>query len=364
MVISKSIKPARPLYAEISRVALRHNYQIAKQCAPTAKAFAVVKANAYGHGIDIAAKALSAADGFATVEIESALRLRQLGVTQPILMLQGFFSPDELEVFAQHQLWTVVHNAAQIEVLARAQLARPLGVFVKMNSGMNRLGFAPQAFRAAVERLAALTQVAHITLMTHFSSADEKDGVAVPLKCFREHCAELAYPTSLCNSAALIDYKEAHGDWVRPGIMLYGASPFAARSAQALGLQPAMRLKSEIIAVQDLKPGDAVGYGATFRADRPRRVGIVACGYADGYPRIARSGTPIAVEGVRTRTLGRVSMDMLCAEITNIPSAAVGSPVELWGALIPIDEVAQGAGTVGYELMCTVAPRVLLVEVE
>ena len=364
MVISKSIKCARPLYAEISLSALRHNYQVAKQCAPGAKAFAVVKANAYGHGIDIAAKAFAAADGFATVELESALRLRQLGITQPILMLQGFFSSDELEVFAHHKLWTVVHNTEQIEVLARAQLAHPLGVFVKMNSGMNRLGFAPEAFRAAVERIAALAQVAHITLMTHFSSADEKDAIAVPLKYFREHCAELAYPTTLCNSAALIDHQETHGDWVRPGIMLYGATPFAARSAQALGLQPAMRLKSEIIAVQDLKTGDTVGYGAAFRADRPRRVGIVACGYADGYPRIAKSGTPIAVEGVRTRTLGRVSMDMLCAEITNIPDAKVGSPVELWGDLIPIDEVAQGAGTVGYELMCAVTPRVPLVEVK
>jgi alanine racemase len=355
---------SRPLRAEISLSALQHNYQFAKQRAPGSRAFAVVKANAYGHGVERVAKALRGADGFATLEIDSAVRLRALGITQPILMLEGFFAPAELQVFAQYGLWSVVHNAEQIDILAAAQLEKPIDVFVKLNTGMNRLGFSPAAYRAAVARIASLPQAGKITLMTHFARADEKDGTEAAHACFRA-CAEgFDYPASLANSAATIDHSDTHGAWIRPGIMLYGATPYADRSARAIGLQPVMRLKSELIAVQDLKPGEAVGYGAGFRADRPRRIGIVACGYADGYPRIAKTGTPIGVEGVRTRILGRVSMDMIIAEITNIPSAHIGSPVELWGELIPVDEVAHGAGTVGYELLCAVAARVPVVDVE
>ena len=358
---------SRPLRAEISLSALRHNYQVAKQRAPQAKAFAIVKANAYGHGIANAAKALGDADGFATLEIESAIRMRELGIEQPILMLEGFFSPEELALFVEHNLWTVVHSAEQIDALAAATVTRPLDVFVKMNSGMSRLGFNADSFRTAVQRLADLKPSGHvgnITLMTHFASADEKNGIDDALQRFHAASQGLDYPVSISNTAATLDYPHAHGNWVRPGIMLYGATPYADRSAQAMGVIPVMRLKSEIIATRDLAAGDKVGYGGSFRADRPRRIGIIACGYADGYPRIARTGTPIAVEGVRTRTLGRVSMDMLVAEITNTPGAKIGSPVELWGELVSVDEVAHGAGTVGYELLCAVAPRVPLVEVE
>jgi alanine racemase len=354
----------RPIRAEVSLSALRHNYAFAKGCAPESKAFAVVKANAYGHGLDRMVRALPNADGFATLELDSAIRLREQGIEQPILMLEGFFAPDELRIFAEQDLWTSVHAEEQIELLAHAQLDRPLNVFVKMNSGMNRLGFAPDRFRAAVEQLAGLPQVAGITLMTHFSSSDEAGGIEAPLARFREATAGLPYPVSLSNSAATIDYREAHGAWVRPGIMLYGATPYANRTAARIGLKPAMRLTSQLIAIQELQTGDGVGYGLGFRAEAPMRVGIVACGYADGYPRIARTGTPVAVEGTLTRTVGRVSMDMLAVDLANIRNARIGSPVELWGDLVPVDDVAKGAGTVGYELLCAVAPRVPVAEVD
>lgn len=353
----------RPIRAEVSLSALRHNYRFAKTCAANAKAFAVVKANAYGHGLDRAARALPDADGFATLELDSAIRLRELGIEQPILMLEGFFEPDELRIFAEHDLWTSVHAEEQIDQLAASQLDRPINVFVKMNSGMNRLGFAPSMYRAAIERLAGLPQVASITLMTHFSSSDEPGGVDEPLRKFRDATAGLDYPISLCNSAATIDHRDAHGAWVRPGIMLYGATPYADRSASRIGLKPAMRLTSQLIAIQDLQPGDGVGYGLGFKAEQPMRIGIVACGYADGYPRIAKTGTPVAVEGELTRTVGRVSMDMLTVDLANIRNARVGSPVELWGDLVPVDEVAKGAGTVGYELLCAIAPRVPITEI-
>ena len=354
----------RPLRADISFSALRHNYAVAKNQAPRSKAFAVVKANAYGHGVERVGKALADADGFATLELDSAVRLRELGIGQPILMLEGFFDASELATFAEQQLTTTLHAPDQVGMLAAAELDRPLDVFVKMNSGMNRLGFAPSEMRNVVERLASLPQVGAITLMTHFSSSDEPDGIVDAMERFRRATEGLNYPVSLSNSAATIACPEAHGAWVRPGIMLYGATPFADRSAARVGLKPVMRLTSQLIAIQELQPGDGIGYGLAFRADKPVRVGIVACGYADGYPRIARTGTPAMVEGQATSTVGRVSMDMLAVDITDIHNARVGSRVELWGENIAVDDVAKGAGTVGYELLCAVAPRVPVYEAE
>jgi alanine racemase len=354
----------RPIRADISLSALRHNYAAAKNKAPRSKAFAVVKANAYGHGVERVARALPDADGFATLELDSAFRLRELGIEQPILMLEGFFGESDLATFAELQLTTSLHAEDQIEMLASAKLERPLDVFVKMNSGMNRLGFAPSAFRDAVERVAKLAQVKSVTLMTHFSSSDEPGGIDDAMRRFRSATEGLDYPVSLSNSAATLSCPDAHGAWVRPGIMLYGATPFADRSAAFIGLKPVMRMTSRLIAIQDLEPGEGVGYGLTFRCETPLRIGIVACGYADGYPRIAKSGTPIAVEGKTTRTVGRVSMDMLAVDLTHIPSARVGSEVELWGSVVPVDDVAKGAGTVGYEMLCAVAPRVPVFETE
>ncbi len=348
----------RPLTATIDLAALRHNLEVARRCAPQARIMAVVKANAYGHGLERACAALAAADGFAVLGLNEALALRAQGWTRAILLLEGIFDADELISAAEHDIAVVVHDLHQVEMLANAVLSKPVTVFLKMNSGMNRLGFAPDVYKTMLARLQALDNVAGVTLMTHFATADETTGIAAQLQVFNAASAGLDYPRSLANSAAMLRHAETRADWVRPGIMLYGASPCADVAAAAFGLKPAMALHSEIIAVQQLAPGQGVGYGQQFIAEKPTRIGVVACGYADGYPRHAPTGTPVAVNGQLTRTLGRVSMDMLCVDITDLPQADVGSTVELWGTQVPVDDVAQSAGTVGYELLCALAPRV------
>lgn len=353
----------RPLQACIDLAALRHNLQAVNRYAPTARVMAVIKANAYGHGLMRAASALRDADGFAVVELDAAVRLREAGYDQRILLLEGFFSADELDVIAEFRITPVVHSVEQVAMLAGSTLATPLDVFLKINTGMNRLGFTASAFTNVHAQLSALPVIDHITLMTHFANAEEKGGMDAQLHAFNVLTQKLALPRSLANSAALIMEPSTQGDWVRPGIMLYGSSPFAERSAESLGLRPVMQLTSQLIAVQELAPGDSVGYGLTFRAERAARIGVVACGYADGYPRHAPSGTPLTVAGVRTRTVGRVSMDMLCADITDIPHAVVGSNVTLWGDAVSVDEVAKAAGTVGYELLCAISQRVPMMEV-
>jgi alanine racemase len=353
----------RPLQAVIDMGALASNHALAKRLAPRARAFATIKANGYGHGIRRVERALAGADGFAVCEIEQAAALRTRARAarreQPVLLLEGFFSTRDLLVCSLEGIATVVHDVAQVEMLERTLLDSPVDVFVKMNSGMNRLGFAPSRFANAVERLHALAAVRSITLMTHFASADEAEGIAAQLAVFDAHAAAFAsLPRSLANSAALLRHPESHGDWVRPGIMLYGVSPFADCDAASLGLRPAMRLESEVIGVQSLVAGDRVGYAGTFRADGPMRVGIVACGYADGYPRHAPTGTPVLVDAQRSRIVGRVSMDMLAVDLTGLPAAGVGAPVALWGGELPVEEVARAAGTIAYELLCALAPRV------
>lgn len=349
----------RPLLACIHSAALTHNLALLKARSNGARVFAVVKANAYGHGLERVAPALAATDGWATLELASAIRLREMGYTQPIVLLEGVFSADELPLCASHAIGCAVHSPEQLRWLADADLARPLAIFLKLNSGMNRLGFAAEDAPALLARLQAMPGVASVTLMTHFATADEPEkGIAAQLARFRAATAGLDAPVSLANSAALLDFPEAHGDWVRPGVALYGSSPFTERSAASIGLQPAMSLTSELISVRELVAGDAVGYGATFVADRAMRIGTVACGYADGYPRHAPTGTPVVVNGVLTRLIGRVSMDMLAVDLGPVPAAFVGSPVELWGRQVSIDAVATAAGTISYELMCAVAPRV------
>lgn len=348
----------RPILATIHQHALQHNLQVAQAYAPHAKVMAVVKANAYGHGLLRAAAGLKHAHGFAMLDMAEAISLRTAGYQQTLLLLEGLFAAEELELAAQHSIAIVVHSEQQLRMLEQADSMRPLSVFLKMNSGMNRLGLRPDDYSAAAARLRACASVADITMMTHFATADDDTGISHALAQFQAGSAELPYPRSLANSAAILRHPVSHGDWVRPGIMLYGASPVTGTPATAFGLQPVMQLSSEIIAVQELAVGDSVGYGQRFTASAPTRVGIVACGYADGYPRHAPGGTPIAVHGVLTRTLGRVSMDMLFADLTNIPAAGVGSPVELWGSQVTVDSVAEAAGTVGYELLCALAPRV------
>ena len=349
---------SRPIRATILPAALRHNYAAAKKAAPGSRVYAVVKANAYGHGIERVARALTGADGFATLELDGALMLREQFPAAPVLLLEGCFEPAELVAASVASIATVVHCEEQLAMLEADRLADPVDAWLKVNTGMNRLGFAPAAARAAYERLEKSGNVRAITLMTHFANSDLADGTREAMRAFRDATRGLDRPRSLANTAAIFAHPESHADICRLGIGLYGATPFADRPAKALGLKPAMRLESRLIAVQEVAPGATVGYGSQFRADLPMRIGVVACGYADGYPRHAPSGTPILVGGARTRTVGRVSMDMITVDITAVPSAHVGSPAVLWGEGIPVDEVAIAAGTVGYELLCAVAPRV------
>lgn len=355
----------RPITAVIDIAAMRHNLEVVKKQAPAARSWAVVKANAYGHGLERGMRAFAEADGLALIEVDGAVRLRDMGWTKPILLLEGFFEPVDLAVVSQHDIQVAVHCNEQIEMLEQAHLPSPIAVHLKMNSGMNRLGFMPDAYRAAYQRLANIPAVRSIALMTHFANADDADNPGMPLadqiKRFQEGADGLPGERGLFNSAATLMPPAIRSDWVRPGIMLYGGTP-GGKTAAEFGLLPAMTLTSEIIGVQHVRAGDALGYGSRFIADKPMHIGVVACGYADGYPRHAPNGTPVIVDGHRTQIVGRVSMDMITVDLTEIPGAHVGSKVVLWGEDLPIDEVAHHAGTIGYELMCALAPRVRTVE--
>ena len=348
----------RPIYAQLNLTALRANVAAARARAPSAQLLAVAKANAYGHGLLRLLPGFDGADGIALLELEAAVELRAKHYKRRILLLEGFFAPSELPEIAKSRIAVAVHHADQVKMLEAAKLARPLEVFLKVNTGMNRLGVRPSEVAALSDRLSSCDAVATLRLMTHLARADEDDGVATQVAAFDAACGKLPYPRSLANSAGLVRYDEVGGDYVRPGIMLYGATPFAHRSAHDIGVQPVMTLRSELIAVQDLERGDSVGYGGTYKAARAHRIGVVACGYADGYPRHAPGGTPVLVCGKRVATVGRVSMDMLTVDLTNVQEAVVASPVVLWGEGLPVDEVAGAAGTVGYELLCAVTPRV------
>ena len=357
----------RPIQALIHPEALRHNLAVLRQNAPDARLWAVVKANAYGHGIEHVFAALAGADGFALLDIEEARRVRTLGWRGPILLLEGVFELRDLEACSRLDLWHTVHCEAQIDMLAAHKTHVPQRVFLKINSGMNRLGFAPHQARAAWTRLNALPQVDEISLMTHFSDADGAIGVAKQLAVFEAASTDLPGERCISNSAATLRHAHCANDWVRIGIALYGSAPdHPEHPAAHWGLQPTMSLRAQIIATQDLQPGDTVGYGSNFVAEGAMRIGVVACGYADGYPRICPTGTPVLVGGVRSRTVGRVSMDMLAVDLSELPGADLGSEVTLWGAastgeVLCIDEVAACAQTLGYELMCALAQRVPVV---
>jgi alanine racemase len=360
----------RPIQATIHIDALRHNLARMRQAAPDAKVWAVVKANAYGHGIERVFDGLRGADGFALLDLQEAERVRGLGWRGPILLLEGVFEPRDLELCSRLGLWHTVHCDEQVEMLAMHKTHQPHRVFLKLNSGMNRLGFAPQRYRAAWTRLSALPQVEEISLVTHFSDADGPAGIAAQLQVFSQATRDLPGERSLSNSAAALRFGTepvARADWIRPGIAVYGSAPdFPDHDIAHWQLRPAMTLAARIIAVQQLAPGDSVGYGSRFTADAPLRIGVAACGYADGYPRHCGTGTPVLVDGVRTRLIGRVSMDMIAVDLSPVPAAGFGSEVTLWGragngTVLAIDEPAQAAGTLGYELMCALAPRVPVV---
>lgn len=367
----------RPIVATIDSAALAHNLALVMRLTHGARIWAVLKADAYGHGIGSAATAFAEADGLALIEIENAIALRELGWRKPILLLEGCFADVDWRAAAEHRLTCVIHSDEQLSEFEATPLSRKLDVYLKLNTGMNRLGFRVDRARDLVARLALNVGVGEITLMTHFARADEADGHLEQLRLFNEATAGLPYPRSLANSAACFDFDRVAGaatasgggssngrgsgsDSARPGILLYGATPFshATRSAAALKLKPAMTLTTQVIAMQTLVAGDSVGYGATYTASKAERIAVIACGYADGYPRSAPTGTPILVDGSRARLVGRVSMDKITVDVTDIPLARVGSTVELWGAQLAVDEVANAAGTVGYELLTAVAPRV------
>lgn len=376
---------SRPILATIHSDALRSNLarvRLATQTSGDALVWAVIKANAYGHGVGHVFEGLRGADGFACLDLTEAQAIRNMGWRGPVLLLEGAFNARDLEWCSRLNLWHVIHTEQQIDWLAAHKTNEPQRVFLKLNSGMNRLGFAPAQYRAAYVRLTALPQVAEVSHLTHFSDADNASAqgeaaVARQWQVFQSATEGLDGECSLGNSAATLRKANQSGDWVRAGVALYGAAPdYPTKTIDDWGLQPAMTLTSQIVSVQDIATGSAVGYGSTYIADHPMRIGTVACGYADGYPRHAGgnpSGAPVLVDGQRTRTLGRISMDMLAVDLTSLPNCGFGSRVTLWGhadpqdrksAVLPIDQVAAAAGTISYELMCAVTPRVPFVVME
>ena len=343
----------RPARALIDLDALRHNYALARR-RHGARALAVIKANAYGHGAVPCARALEAdADGFAVAIIEEAVELRRAGITRPILVLEGVFEASELELVEKHDLWIVVHHGEQVRMLETTRIERPISVWLKINSGMNRAGFQPEEARQMWQCLDDAEAVGEVALMTHLARADEPHVVTTDeqIAIFDTATRELPGQRSLTNSAGILGWPAACRDWARPGILLYGADPMP---GDPNGLQPVMTLESRVISVRELPAGAPIGYGARFHTERPTRVGLVAIGYADGYPRSTPDGTPVAVDGIRTRLIGRVSMDMLTIDLTDIPESGPGSVVELWGRNIPVKRVAEAAGTISYELLCNV----------
>ncbi len=346
----------RPARALIDLDALRHNYRLARRLGG-GRALAVVKADAYGHGAARCAAALAGeADGFAVACIEEALALREAGIGEPILLLEGFFDADELALIVQHDLWTVVHAPWQVEALERTPLSKPVDVWLKLDSGMHRVGIDAPAYRDAWQRLRALPHVGAIVKMSHFARADELDCARTgeQLDTFAAATAGLAGESSVCNSPALLGWPRARAEWARPGLMLYGVSPFAQPDAVAADLRPVMTLESKVIAVRELPAGEPVGYGARFVTEAPTRIGVVAMGYADGYPQFAVNGTPVAVDGRPGRLVGRVSMDMLTVDLTGHHDAGIGSRVELWGNQVPAAQVVAHSQTSAYRLLCAV----------
>lgn len=349
----------RPISATLHLGAFENNLQVVRRFAPSAKVWSVVKANAYGHGIKHIWRSLAQTDGFALLDLAEAITLRESGWQGPILLLEGFFKPQDLALLDRYRLTTSVHSDWQLSAIAEAKLSAPLDVYLKVNSGMNRLGFAPERLHAVWLKAREISNIANMTVMSHFATADGPQGVVEQMRVVEDAASSIPLPRCLANSAATLWHPETHGSWVRPGIVLYGASPSGQwRDIAESGLQPTMTLSSEIIGIQTLKRGDQIGYGWRYRAEGAQRIGVVACGYADGYPRHAQTGTPVWVDGVLTRTLGTVSMDMLVVDLTPCPNAQIGAEVELWGRRLPVDDVAAAAGTLGYELLTALAARV------
>ncbi|MCH4810958.1 alanine racemase [Vreelandella neptunia] len=355
----------RPLVADIDLDALRHNYQLACRCAPQSRSVAVIKADAYGHGALACAQALEEhAPAFAVACIEEALALRQGGITQPIILLEGIFSADELSLVDTHGFWIAVHTQWQVDTLLAATPRQPIPVWLKVDSGMHRLGFDIDEAAAIWGQLSAAPSVATLHLMSHFATADAHDNhyFSQQMAQLETLARELEAPLCLANSPATLAWPIAHGDWNRPGVMLYGSDPLEVANEITQQLQPVMTLRSEIIALRELEKGEPVGYSGRWRAPRRSLIAVVACGYGDGYDRHAVDGTPVLVNGQRCAIAGKVSMDMLTVDVTDVPGAAIGSEVILWGKasngeILSVDEVARCCDTISYTLLTGVLPR-------
>jgi alanine racemase len=352
---------SRPTCAIIDTAALLANLQRVSACAPTQRIMAVIKANAYGHGAIPVARVLEPqVDAFAVACIEEALPLREAGITIPIVLLEGFFHVDELPLIAAQQLQIVVHNTTQLEQLLNIRLAKPIKVWLKVDTGMHRLGFALDEIETVYRQLQQCSQIQPpLRLLSHLACADDRQDptTIVQTQRFMTLVNTLKVEASFANSAGILGWPQTHVDWVRPGIMLYGVSPFTDATATATGLQPVMQLQSVLTSVKYCQSGETVGYGGTWRCPENMPIGVVAIGYADGYPRHAPSGTPVLVNGKRVPLIGRVSMDMITVDLRTQPHAQVGDPVILWGNNLPIEEIAQLAGTIAYELLCNVSKR-------
>jgi alanine racemase len=356
---------SRPTCATIHVDALRHNLMQVRALAPRSRVMAVVKADGYGHGLERVAHALEGADAFGVAAIGDAERLRAAGLSQRIVLLSGFDEPADLPLLRRLKIDSVVHHAAQLEILEADRGDTPIRVWLKIDSGMHRLGFPPEQAAAVHSRLRALLQVdADLPVMTHFASSDEFDGPLTPLQIgrFDAATAGIAGPRSLANSAAILGWPQAHGDWVRAGGALYGLSVVDGRSAESFGLRPAMSLSTRLIAINRVARGETVGYGAAWRCAEDSIIGIAAIGYGDGYPRAAPAGTPVLVNERRAPIVGRVSMDLLAIDLGGQPHAKVGDPVLLWGQGLPVEEIATAAGTISYELTCGITRRVRFIE--
>lgn len=348
--------------ALIDAAALRHNLQLVRRWAPQSRVMAVIKANAYGHGLVTVARALDSADAFAVARVDEGLRLREAGIMNRTVLLEGVFDGAQLAAAAAAGFELVVHTSEQVELLRAAPAGAPFRVWLKLDSGMNRLGFKGREFEAAHAALCALPAVQPpVNLFTHLSSADEPQLAATPqqLAQFVAATASLPGERSIANSAGMLSYKEAQADWVRPGLLLYGASPFFGSVGADYGLRPAMTLRSHVIAVKEVSAGERVGYGGDFTALRPTRLAVAAVGYGDGYPRGLASGSPVLVNGERAPLAGRVSMDMIGIDVTDLKSPpSLGDPVTLWGEGLAVEEIAVWADTIPYELLCGISQRV------
>jgi alanine racemase len=351
----------RATRAVINLGALQHNLEVARRAAPHSRLMAIIKANAYGHGLLQVARALHAADAFGVATVDEAVSLREGGVPQPIVLLEGFSSAEELHLIRAYNLQSVVHEPTQIKLLER-HTGKPVTVWLKLDTGMHRLGFEPAQCSGILHRLLACDEIEQpIKLMTHLSCADDRNSDVTREQLRRFDAATATCPElqqSIANSAGILGWPRSHRDWVRPGIMLYGASPFLDTLGSAHDLKAVMRLESHLISVKTLKKGAKVGYGASWTALREIPLGVVAIGYGDGYPRHAKSGTPVLVNQQRASLIGHVSMDMITVDLSNCPEAKVGDPVELWGDKLPVETVARHADTIAYALLCGVTRRV------